>query len=254
MAICASLVGAWIGARLSDDIPYSRAMRPIVVPAALAVFAILAFPLYTNSATDARGSVVLSDVQSGPQRTVNATVTLSPRNAADNAKWLTATAWQGGGRLVVDRLQRVSEGVYRTTEPIPVHGSWKALIRLHKGNAITGLPIYAPEDLAIPVAGVAAPRQFERRFQSDHQLLQREAKTREAGITYGAYGTVLTITLLLIAMLAWGFHRVGVTAGGTRDLPPQEPEPEPEPEPQDAELPAWAQRQPEREYSGSTPS
>jgi hypothetical protein len=258
MAICASLVGAWIGARLSDDIPYSKAMRPVVVPAALAIFAMLAFPLYTNSSTDLRGSVVLRDVRSGPERTVNATVTLSPRNAADHAKWLTATAWQGRGRLVVDRLQRVSEGVYRTTQPVPVHGSWKTMIRLHTGNSITGLPIYAPEDLAIPVAGVAAPRRFERRFHSDHQLLQREAKTQEAAITYGAYGTVLTITLLLIAMLAWGIHRVGVTAGGKRDAPAQwtEPEPEPDPEPasDDAALPAWAQRPPEHEYSGSTPS
>jgi hypothetical protein len=258
MAICASLVGAWIGARLSDDIPYSTALRPVVVPAALAIFAMLAFPLYTNSSTDARGSVVLRDVRSGPERTVDATVTFSPRNTADNAKWLTATAWQGHGRLVVDRLQRVSEGVYRTTQPIPVHGSWKALIRLHTGNSITGLPIYAPADPAIPVGGVAAPRRFERRLHSDHQLLQREAKTQEAAITYGAYGTVLTITLLLIAMLAWGIHRVGVTAGGTRDTPAEwtEPEPEPEPEPvsPDSELPAWAQRQPEREFSGSTPS
>jgi hypothetical protein len=254
MAICASLVGAWIGARLSDDIPYSTAMRPLVVPAALAIFAMLAFPLYTKSTTDVRGAVALRDVQSGPQRTVDATVTLSPRDAADGANWLTATAWQGGGRLVVDRLRRVSEGVYRTTQPIPVHGTWKAMIRLHKGNSITGLPIYAPEDLAIPVAGVAAPRRFERRFRSDHELLQREAKTQGAGITYAAYGTVLTITLLLIAMLAWGIHRVGVTAGGTRDTPPEAPEPEPEPAPQEDELPAWAQRAPEREYSGSTPS
>jgi len=257
MALCASLVGAWIGARLSDDIPYSTAMRPIVVPAALAIFALLAFPLYTSSTNGVRGSVALRDVRSGPQRTVNATVTLSPRDAADGANWLTATAWQGGGRLVVDRLERVSEGVYRTTKPIPVHGSWKALIRLHKGNSITGLPIYAPEDLAIPVAGIAAPPRFERGFHSDRELLQREAKTQGAGITYAAYGTVLTITLLLVAMLAWGIHRVGMTAGDKRDTPPESPEPdadEPQrdPEPEDAELPAWAQRQPEREYSGST--
>jgi hypothetical protein len=260
MAICASIVGAWIGARFSaDEIPYSKGLRPVVVPAALAIFAMLAFPLYTQPAKGMRASVALSTVQGGPQRTVNATVTLSPRNAADHANWLTATAWQGGGQLVVDRLERISEGVYRTTRPIPVHGDWKAMIRMHTGNSIVAAPIYAPRDLAIPVAGIAAPARFERRFQSDHELLQREAKTRNASITYAAYGTVLAITLLLIAMIAWAIHRVGVTAGRERDTPPPEwslPEPDPEPVAQPAnDLPAWAQRPSEPvTYSAPRPS
>ncbi|MGI8730796.1 MAG: hypothetical protein ACR2LK_12555 [Solirubrobacteraceae bacterium] len=248
MAICAAIVGAWIGARLNDDIPYTRGMRPVVVPAALAIFAMLAFPLYTDPDTDVRGSVVLTDVQGGAQRTVSATVTLSPRDAADGANWLTATAWQGGAPVVVDRLRRVSEGVYRTTQPIPVHGTWKSLIRLHKGNSLIGLPLYAPQDLAIPAPAVPAPSRFQRPFLSDRELLQREAKTQEAAITWGAYGTVLAFTLALIAMLAWGIHRVGVTGGRTRDMPPSEwslPAPPPEPEPRpahDPQLPAWAQR------------
>jgi hypothetical protein len=248
MAICSSLLGAWIGARLSDDIPYSTRPRPLVVTAAVGIFAMLAFALYTPSDTDVRASVALRDAQSGPQRTVNATVTLRPRDAADGATWLTATAWQGRGRLVVDRLQRVSEGVYRTTQPVPVHGSWKTIIRLHKGNKLLGLPVYAPRDRGIPVAGIDAPPRFERAFQSDHKLLQREAKTREAAITYGAYGTVLAIALALIGLLAWGIHRVGVTAGRDRDTPPpewaREPEPEPAPAAQDDDLPEWARRRP----------
>ncbi len=260
MALCASIVGAWIGARFaSDEMPYSKGLRPVVVPAALAIFAMLAFPLYTQPTKGMRASVALSTVQGGPQRTVNATVTLSPRNAADHANWLTATAWQGGGQLVVDRLKRVSEGVYRTTRPIPVHGDWKAMIRMHKGNSIVAAPIYAPRDLAIPAAGIAAPARFERGFQSDHKLLQREAKTNDASITYAAYGTVLAITLLLMAMLAWAIHRVGVTAGHERDTPPPEwslPEPEPEPvAPAANDLPAWAQRPPEPvTYSAARPS
>ena len=42
------------------------------------------------------------------------------------------------------------QGVYRSTQPVPVHGEWKTMVRLHKGNSIIGLPIYAPEDTAIP--------------------------------------------------------------------------------------------------------
>ena len=217
MALCASLLGAWIGARLSaDELPYAS-MRRVALPAALAIFVMIAFPLFTKTTTGITGKVVLTNVQSGPKRTVMATVTLSPRNAADHANWLTATDWQGGGQLVTDRLERISEGVYRTTQPISVYGKWKAMIRLHKGRSLAALPIYAPEDLAIPVAGIAAPASFERAFVSDHHLLQREAKTRNPYITWGAYGTVFFFTILLMIMLAWGLHRFGTTAGRERD-------------------------------------
>ena len=177
-------------------------------------------------------------------------VIAKPPPAAEDASWLTITAWQGGGRLVVDRLDKVSEGVYRTTKAIPVHGSWKAMLRMHNGNAISALPIYAPRDTAIPVAGIAASSRFERPFYSDKKLLQREAKTQDAWITNAGYGTVLAIALALIALPAWGIHRVAATAGRTRDTPPPDwavpPEPEPAPaEAYDADLPEWARRQPE---------
>jgi hypothetical protein len=243
MAISASLLGAWVAARLDDAIPYTPAGRPVALVASIAIFAMIGFPLFTSPQTDVHATVALAEAQGGPQRTVDATITLTPRDGADGAKWFTVTAWQGG-RLVVDRLERVSEGVYRTTKPIPVHGSWKANVRLHKGNSLVALPIYAPRDTAIPVAGIAAPARFERSFQSDKKLLQREAKTQNDAITYAGYGTVLGLALLLIALLAWGIHRVAATAGRERDTPPpdwaREPEPEPEPERLDADLPAWA--------------
>jgi hypothetical protein len=244
MAISASLLGAWVGARLDDEIPYTPSLRPVALVTSIAIFAMIAFPLFTSAQSGVGATVALTEAQGAPQRTVNATITLAPRDAADGAKWFTVTAWQGDGRLVVDRLERVAEGVYRTTKPIPVHGSWKANVRLHKGNSLVALPIYAPRDTAIPVAGIPAPARFERSFQSDKKLLQREAKTRNDAITYAGYGTVLGLALLLIAMLAWGIHRVAVTAGRERDTPlpdwAREPEPEPEPERLDAELPAWA--------------
>ncbi len=250
-AIGAGALGAWIGARLDDEIPYDRSLRPVALAASLAIFAMLASPLFTTSQTDIRASLQLTDARSAPQRAVDATVTLNPRDAAGGATWFTVTAWQGGGRLVVDRLERVSEGVYRTTKAIPVHGSWKAMVRLHKGNAISALPIYAPRDTAIPVAGIAAPSRLQRRFYADKELLQREARTQDAAITYAGYGTVLGFALLLIAMLAWGIHRVGVTAGRERDTPPRdraqpdEPEAGPERDAYDGGLPEWARRRTE---------
>ena len=90
------------------------------------------------------------------------------------------TAWQGGG-LVVDRLERVGPGRYRTTEPIPVHGNWKALVRLHAGNSLTALPVFLPEDKAIPAREVPATASFTRDFVPDHEILQREQKAAAPG-------------------------------------------------------------------------
>ena len=251
MAVSASLLGAWIGARIDDEVPYgeTRHLRPVALVSALAIFALLAFPLFTDPKTDVRASVVLTNVTGGAERTVNATVTLQPRDAADDATWMTMTSWQGGGRLIVDRLERVSQGVYRSNRAVPVHGKWKTFVRLHKGNSIVALPIYAPADTAIPLAETPAPARFDRPFYSDKELLQREAKVQEDWVWNLGYGVVLILALSLVALLAWGIHRVAVTAGRKRDTPPPDwaraPQPEPEPAAPPYELPAWAQRPPE---------
>jgi hypothetical protein len=246
MAVAASFLGAWVGARLgSEHVAYSRPLRWAALTAGIAAFAMLAFPLALHNPDGLSARVALRDVTSGPQRTAMATVTMRPRDAAEHAKWLTATAWQGGG-LVVDHLRKVSPGVYETTRPIPLHGSWKANIRLHKGSALLALPLYAPADAAIPVARIAAPRRFERPFVSDKKLLQREAKTRDASITYGAYAAVLACTLLLLALLTWALHRVGATARTRRGpLPPPTPdgfEPAAQPSSNGAGVPDYAAR------------
>ena len=257
MAVAASILGAWIGARLdSDVIPYDKRMRLAAIPAALVVFALLAFPLFTTTTDGVSAQVALTTVQGGDERTVNATITMSPRDAAEDATWLTVTSWQGSGRLITDRLERVGDGVYRTTQPIPVHGKWKSMVRLHKGRSLTALPIYAPADRAIPAEAVAAPPRFEREFVSDKALMQREAKVQGDDLTYAGYGVVFLITMGLLAMLAWGLHRVGTTAGTQRatpladvghdgqpgDRPPPEPPPPATNEHED--LPDWARPQP----------
>ena len=94
---------------------------------------------------------MVSVARAAPERTVNARVTVEPRSAAAGAEWLTVTAWQGDG-LVVERLRRVGDGVYATTQPVPVHGNWKALVRLHRGSSLTAAPIFLPRDAAIPAA------------------------------------------------------------------------------------------------------
>jgi hypothetical protein len=171
----------------------------------------VAFTLYKPAEPGLSATVALQEA-SGPQdgRYVNATVRMHPTNAADDAEWLTATSWQGGG-LVVDRLKKVGPGVYRTTQAIPVHGDWKTTIRLHDGNSLMAIPVYLPEDKAIPVKGVPASNQFTRTFITDHKLLQREQKTAAPALWAMAYAVVLGIALSFLALLAWGIHRVSTS-------------------------------------------
>src|SRR4029077_16983640 len=117
--------------------------------------------------------VALHELSGGSQREVSATVRLTPPDAAEDAAWFDVTAWQGGG-LVVDPLERVGQGTYRTTEPIPVGGNWKTMIRLHSGSSLTAVPIFLPRDAAIPAPKVPARPVFTRGFVDETQLLQRE--------------------------------------------------------------------------------
>ncbi|MEA2217564.1 MAG: hypothetical protein QOJ35_190 [Solirubrobacteraceae bacterium] len=212
-ALAGSLVGAYIGSRLgADELPQPGGLRWAGLAGAVAMTGLIAFALQTPSQIGPIAKVTLHNVVTGPKRTAIVTARLIPPDAANGATWLTATSWQGGS-LVVNRMREIRPGTYRSTEPIPLYGKYKALIRLHRGDSLTGLPIYAPADAAIPAPAVPAPRAFIRPFVSDHKLLQREAKSRDPAITVGAYAIIGFCTLVLLAMLAWGLHRVRVTAG-----------------------------------------
>jgi hypothetical protein len=211
-ALAGSLIGAYIGARLgADDIPQVSGLRWGGLAGAVAMTAMIAVTLNTPADAGLTANVTLRDVDTGPERTAIVTARMIPASGVEGATWLTVTSWQGGG-LITNRLKEIRPGVYRSTEPVPVHGDWKTLIRLHRGNSLTGLPIYAPADQAIPAPQVPAPRAFTRPFISDHTLLQREAKTNDPAVTLGAYGIIGICTFLLIVMLAWGLHRIRVTA------------------------------------------
>ena len=155
-----------------------------------------------------RGTVALEQVGGG-ERMVDATVRLDPPDAAIGSEWFMGTAWQGGG-FTTEPLEEVSPGVYRTTEPLPVSGTWKAMIRLHDGRSLTALPVFFPRDDAIPAPEIPATASFTRECVTDHELLQREQKDGvPSWLSAAAYGTVLSITLAFLARFAWAVHRIG---------------------------------------------
>jgi hypothetical protein len=139
---------------------------------------------------------------------VQATIRFTPADAVDGAHFVNVTAWQGGGSMV-SKLREIRPGVYRTTEPIPVHSGWKALLRVHTGDALVGVPIYMPRDQAIPAPEVPAQASFTRPFVRDVEILQREQKDDVPGaLKLIAYLTVGAIAAGLIALIAWALLRL----------------------------------------------
>jgi hypothetical protein len=154
-------------------------------------------------------------VRPAPERQVQASVRLDPPSAADDARWVQMIAWQGAAPLHLEQLERTGPGTYRTTEPVPVHGSWKALVRVHTPDSVAGVPVFLPADPGIPAPQVPARPRFERPVVADHEILQRERKDGVAGgLTTAAYGVVGAITLALIAVLGWALQRIARLAGG----------------------------------------
>jgi hypothetical protein len=211
--VSGGLLGSLIGSALASDrraFPW-RGAKPALALGFVAIFLMVGYGL--NVDNDAKGATAhfqLSNAQGGSDggRYVDAKVTLDPRSAAGKPNWMTVTAWQGKGKLVVNRLEKIGEGVYQTTQPIPVHGDWKALLRVHKDNAILGAPIYLPNDPAIPAKGVPAKADMTRPLTSDHKILQRESKSASGILPLLAYLGVLVIALGLCALMAWGLGRL----------------------------------------------
>jgi hypothetical protein len=215
-AVAGATIGAWIGSHLSPE-PLRRSplMRRAAVCSAAVLAALVVYGLYTPTEQGVSAQVALHDVGSTGGREVEATVRMNPPDAAADARWFDVTAWQGGG-LVVSPLKRTAPGLYRSTEPIPVYGNWKTMIRLHEGSSLTALPIYLPRDTAIPVGEVPAPAHFTRSFGDEHQMLQRESKGGHTLLTAIAYSTVAAIALSLLALLAWALHRLAAGPAAPR--------------------------------------
>jgi hypothetical protein len=210
MAVAGGLIGAWLGARLaSDRLPRTPQLRAAALVAGVAAFGLIAYALQKPAQDGVRVAATLEQATPAPERTVTGTFRFEPPSATDGAEFINVTAWQGGG-LEVEELEEVRPGVYRTTSPIPAHGDWKSLVRVSRGDTLSSIPVYLPEDPAIPAEGVPASSTFEREMVADHEILQREAKDAAGWITAFAYLVVLAMALAFIALLVWGLHRLAV--------------------------------------------
>jgi len=217
-AVAAGVIGGLMGASLRGKLPQPNVARTAFGAGLVAIIAVTGAFLVTSEPDGYRATVTLTDVQPAPNREVTARVQIEPADAADDASWVQMTSWQGGGRTI-DRLERTGPGTYESTRPVPVYGDWKTILRLHEGNALLGVPVYLPEDTAIPAPEVKAEPQFTRTFVDETEILQRELKDDVPGwISVAASLVILVISLSFILALAWGLGRAagGATSGDTR--------------------------------------
>ncbi len=229
VAIGAGLVGAFVGTTLGAPLRKLPPPVPAVAPAVLGLVLLavaVGYGLQKDEQQGVRAAVTVDQTSPPPKREGNLTVRFDPRSAPDDHKWLNATAWQGGG-LVVKALKKVGPTTWRTPSPMPLHGEWKTLIRLHTGASIEGVPVYLPADSAIPVKGVPAQPHFDRAVVPDKQILQREQKKDvPSGLQTLGSLVVLGIALFLVTIIGWALARVARAASD--GSPPREqrrPEP-----------------------------
>jgi len=135
-----------------------------------------------------------------------------PADRVADANWFQVIAWQGAGDgdggLVLADLRSDGNGTYVTSEPVPISGTWKTMIRLQRDQAVVSLPIYLPEDTDIPAAGVPAEPTFQRAFVPDKVILQRESVGGSPGLQSAAYALLAVIAMVWIGSLAWGIRRL----------------------------------------------
>ncbi len=162
------------------------------------------------------------------QRFVTADVRFNPPDAvSDDPNWVSVLGWQGGlpnerGQFV-DNLSKVGPGHYVSTEPMPVSGTWKTLLRVHDGRTLAAVPIYLAGDPGIGAQEVPAEAQFTRPFVSEITILQRE-RSPDIPQSLWLIGCliVLACTLAMIAGITWGGGRINNSepSGSEAELQP----------------------------------
>jgi hypothetical protein len=210
-AVAAGVVGAFVGTALAMPRAPGRFAVPRLAPAAAGVLVIAAAVGYGLQVEPERGvrAELTTSAPRGPDRMVDVTARFTPAEATRDANWLVALGWQGQTTLALEDLERVGNGVYRTTSPVPAGGSWKTLIRLHRDDSLLVVPVYMPADPAIPVGEVPLTRRVTREAVYDHELLQREVKDDvSSSLPVIAYGVVGLIVLIFLGILGWSLARL----------------------------------------------
>ncbi len=213
------ILGGFVGRALTSDVAHEPAPRWLAPAGWLGVVMTigLALPMTAHPSWTA-------DLQVMPAAAGRADVVVrlsdDAKRAVHDAAWFHVLSWQGShngsdGGLVLTDLVAQPDGTYRTAHPVPVSGTFKTILRLHSGASLQAVPIYLPDDAAIPAPAVPAVDSL-RPFVADKHILQREAKTDSVMLERAAYAVLGLLAAAWMVVLAWGLARLEVVTGGAR--------------------------------------
>src|SRR5829696_5051839 len=231
VAVLTGACGAMFGEVVtSQRLPSRTISIGLVVLTVLAVGGATANGLRYHVPENVTATITVTDAPgvAPGQRLVNADVQINPPTfVSDAPNWVSILGWQGQlanqRGEVVENLEQVGPGHYRTTEPVPAWGSWKTLLRLHDGNTLAAAPIYLAGDPGIGAPEVPAQASMTRPFVAEITILQRERNPDTPMVLWAIGGlVVLFCTLVLIGALAWGAGRINRSepSGSRAELQP----------------------------------
>ncbi len=233
VAILTGMCGALFGMVLTGQrLPGRPIGISVVAATVLVIGGAVANGLHIVVPRQNTATITLTDQTSPPgQRMVSADVQLSPPDmVSDHPDWVTILSWQGrmenNRGLLIDRLNKVGPGHYRSTQPIPAWGSWKTLLRVQDGYTMTAVPIYEPADDAIPAPEVPALASSTRPFVQEVTILQRE-RDQNAPLWLFTAGSILVLflSLMVIAALTWGAGRINNSLSEPEPVEEKQPVP-----------------------------
>jgi hypothetical protein len=218
MAVAAGLAGGILGSLLASGLKGELPPRPLArgafAASMLVICAGIVNGLITEEPRGAEATVTVTETKAAPDREGEIAVRFDPDDFANGASWANLTSWQGGGLELTD-LKEGDDGVWRTEGAVPLDGDWKSILRVHNGRELAAVPVWLPEDPAIPAPEVPAEGTFTRAVTTDKAVLQREVKDDVPGWIWAvATGFVALLYLGFITILAWGVGRVGRAKAG----------------------------------------
>jgi len=222
IAIGAAILGAAYAGAVNRE--PGRLPRNAILLATVAVLVALVLPM------PRRTSNVVAQIditRTGDNVTLQ--VHLTPANAAENARWFQAIAWQGGGLRVVG-LHATAPGTYVSDGPLPVGGKWKTMLRLHTGAVMMSAPIFLPADPEIGAVEIPATSRTIA-FADEQQYLMREVKPGPNTVMVIAYAVVGLVVIAWAAAFVLACTRIPkfppLRTAGTRRADPEPPPPAP---------------------------
>lgn len=199
-------------------VAFASAVRrePIGIPARTLAFAGVVLLVAVALPLPRRGldaSATIDVMKRGDEARLRVSVT--PTDAADDARWFQTIAWQGGGFVSADMVPTGEPGVYESEGAVPVTGSWKTMLRLQKGASMVAVPIWLPADDEIGEKEVAAVDKTAP-FVTEQRYLLRE----QNGVEGPSWFAIAIYALLAAIAIAWILTIVAAGRSITRSVGP----------------------------------